>query len=185
MLLVMERDAASLARPRGAGGITRGLSRAGVGASAHLAWRVVRRVAREVAWVVTPGRTDRRMARTPRGWLFVVGVNNSGMTLLAQLLGAHPATASLPNGRVLGELAELLGLAPLPEAAWRGPQEVHNAVGAAQPIADMNAGSLVRLTPEDVGAITGICGETMARLGYDAVDPELAGGGRGGARGDG
>lgn len=285
--------------------------------------RMARRVAHEVAWALAPGRADERLGSAPRGWLFVVGVNNSGTTLLAKLLGAHPAIAALPTegqyltnalprperyrarrlwtergsvfravgaddldadarrarhdwgrywqglegarwlmeksppsclrtrllqanfapatfvvltrspyavcegivrrqgvsvaraaahwdrahralledlprlerarlvryealaaepGRVLGELTAMLGLAPLPEAAWRGPHAVHNAAGEARPIADMNAGSLARLGPEDVEAITGICAETMAQLGYDVVDAARAGGERGGGR---
>ena len=41
--------------------------------------------------------TERRLALDGYYWLFVLGLNNSGTTMLADLLGRHPLLHSLPS----------------------------------------------------------------------------------------
>jgi hypothetical protein len=41
--------------------------------------------------------TARRLALGPYYWLFILGCNNSGTTLLGKILGAHPAIRTLPK----------------------------------------------------------------------------------------
>jgi len=64
--------------------------------------RALAALTHRLGWWLSPRpliarRIDRRLAPGPRRWLFVVGVNNSGTTLLAQVLTAHPAIAWLPT----------------------------------------------------------------------------------------
>ena len=63
-------------------------------------------VARDLAWriAVQAGQTrpliaaaQRRLAVDERGWLFVLGVNNSGTTLLSEILGRHDEVRTMPS----------------------------------------------------------------------------------------
>jgi hypothetical protein len=56
---------------------------------------VLRRASHELAWALTPA-SRRRRARSRR-WVFVTGCNRSGKTIVANLLGEHPAVAVVPN----------------------------------------------------------------------------------------
>jgi hypothetical protein len=68
-------------------------------------WRARRRVPRrlhDLRWSVGPEDslvrwTDERLALGPWHWLFLLGCNNSGTTLLMELLGSHPIVRQLPK----------------------------------------------------------------------------------------
>lgn len=68
-------------------------------------WRKRRQLAaavHELKWLVMPERVidrfiEQRFPSDHTCWTFILGCNNSGTTLLMELLGAHPAIRSLPK----------------------------------------------------------------------------------------
>lgn len=63
----------------------------------ELFWHVAPRPVME-AWV------ERRLAVRPYFWLFILGLNNSGTTILARILERHPLIRSLPHeGQKIGD----------------------------------------------------------------------------------
>lgn len=59
-----------------------------------LAWRLAEQAGQTRALVTA---AQRRLAADERGWLFVLGVNNSGTTLLSEILGRHPDVRAMPS----------------------------------------------------------------------------------------
>ena len=90
-----------------------------------------------------------------------------------QLVVSYEELAAQPEA-TLARVTSFLGLPPLAGEVTRGAQRVNNADEAASVIRDFNAGSLARLAPDDVTAITALTGEVMARLGYAPVEPAPA-----------
>ena len=67
----------------------------------HLRRQVPRQV-HELRWKLASETsrarwTDRRLEPHEHYWLFILGCNNSGTTLLAEILGAHPLVRTLPK----------------------------------------------------------------------------------------
>lgn len=61
-----------------------------------------RRVADTLAWRLLGAetlrrRTDARLALGPYYWLFILGLNNSGTTLLVRILSSHPLIRTMPR----------------------------------------------------------------------------------------
>jgi len=70
----------------------------------QLSWarRHLPRLAEDVRWKVLGARglasfVDSSLDVGPFSWIFILGCNNSGTTLLAELLGAHPLVRTLPK----------------------------------------------------------------------------------------
>jgi hypothetical protein len=69
-------------------------------------WRARRQIvggAHELRWRMTPEPllsqwVDRRLDSSPYYWLFIMGCNNSGTSLLSEVLGADPRMRTLPKG---------------------------------------------------------------------------------------
>ena len=73
--------------------------------------------------------------RTPEKWLFVTGCYNSGTTILRDLLGAHPAVATLPmeGDRLTGAYSDLEG------GGWQRMWHLSAEADAARSVADPEA----------------------------------------------
>lgn len=69
---------------------------------AHLLYRAIGRPAHELRWLLQSEEqidawVDRRLQLGEDYWLFVLGLNNSGTTLLTRILESHPRMRTLPH----------------------------------------------------------------------------------------